>query len=280
MTEQTPTGEIAGLTPLDAAHAAVDADPGNEAALLRFYDRLADGELYLLLEREAAGDKLDPKVFELESGPVVLVFDQEERLSDFTGGIAPWAALPGRVIAGLLRGQGIGLGVNLGIAPSAMLLPPEAMDWLSEALEPEPEAALGRPARFFAPAVPDSLGLALQDKFASARGLASSALLSGVEYEDGRRGHMLVFTDAKPEAEAALARAVQEALVFSGLDAAALDVAFLASGDRALAPLAATALRFALPEATPAPAPQALTEEKRSPTGPGLDPEKPPKLRW
>lgn len=259
---------------LDEAHAALSADPGNEAALLRFYDRLADGELYLLLEREAAGDTLDPKVFDLESGPVVLVFDREERLAEFTGGIAPWAALPGRVIAGLLRGQGIGLGVNLGVAPSEMLLPPEAMDWLSEALDPAPEEALGRPARFFAPAVPADLGRALEDKFASARGLAQAALLTGVEYDDGRRGHLLAFIGAKPEAEAALARAVQEALIFSGLDAAALDVAFFGPDDKALAAIAPGAQHFDLPE------PEApVAEERPVPAGPGMNPEKPPYLR-
>ena len=38
-------------TLLDAAHAAVSADPENEALRLRFFERLADGEMVLLLER-------------------------------------------------------------------------------------------------------------------------------------------------------------------------------------------------------------------------------------
>ena len=120
--------EIATL--LDAAHAAVSAEPENEALRLRFFERLADGELVLLLEREAVGERLEPKLFELEDGPVILVFDREERLAEFSGGIAPDAALPGRVVAAMLKGQGIGLGVNLGVAPSSMLLSPEAVDWL------------------------------------------------------------------------------------------------------------------------------------------------------
>ena len=84
------------VTLLDAAHAAVSADPENEALRLRFFERLADGELVLLLEREAVGDSFEPRIFDLEDGPVVLVFDREERLASFTGGIAPYAALPGR----------------------------------------------------------------------------------------------------------------------------------------------------------------------------------------
>ncbi|OYX22830.1 MAG: hypothetical protein B7Z10_12455, partial [Rhodobacterales bacterium 32-66-7] len=111
------------VTFLDAAHAAVTADPENEALRLRFFERLADGEMVILLEREAEGQKLEPRVFDLEDGPVVLIFDREERLAAFSGGIAPYAALPGRVIAGMLKGQGIGLGVNLGVASSSMLLP-------------------------------------------------------------------------------------------------------------------------------------------------------------
>ena len=35
--------------------------------------------------------------------PVVLVFDREERLAEFSGGIAPYAALPGRVVAAMQR---------------------------------------------------------------------------------------------------------------------------------------------------------------------------------
>lgn len=41
------------VTLLDAAHAAVAADPENETLRLRFFERLADGEMVILLEREA-----------------------------------------------------------------------------------------------------------------------------------------------------------------------------------------------------------------------------------
>ena len=47
---------------LDAAHAAVHADPENEALRLRFFERLADGEMILLLEREVAGEAVEPRV--------------------------------------------------------------------------------------------------------------------------------------------------------------------------------------------------------------------------
>ncbi len=258
------------VTLLDAAHAAVSADPGNEALRLRFFERLADGEMVLMLDREAVGESLEPRIFDLEDGPVVLVFDREERLAAFSGGIAPYAALPGRVIAGLLKGQGIGMGVNLGVAPSSMLLPPEAMDWLAETLEAAPEEAEGLPESFYPPAVPEAVIAALDAKLARAGGLATAAILAGVTYRGGRRGHILAFLDAAAGAEAALARAIGEALVFSGVEAGELDVTFLSATDPAAEALARVALRFDLPE----PQSQGL-----APAAPGMDPSRPPKLR-
>ncbi|MCU0900145.1 MAG: SseB family protein [Cypionkella sp.] len=260
--------EITSL--LDAAHAAVHADPENEALRLRFFERLADGEMFLLLEREARGDTLDPKVFDLEDGRFVLVFDREERLAAFTGGIAPYAALPGRVIAGLLKGQGIGLGVNLGVAPSEMLLPPEAMDWLAETRDEGPEEVQALPEQFHPPkGLPDALIEGLDAKLARAAGLASGALLAAVTYRGGRRGHMLAFLDAASGAEPALARAASEALVFSGIEAGELDVAFLHSADPAMVAMARVALRFDLPEPEAPATPGAA---------PGMDPKRPPRL--
>lgn len=258
------------MTLLDAAHAAVSADPDNDALRLRFYERLADGEMILLLEREVEGDQVTPRVFDLEGGPVVLIFDREERLSAFSGGIAPYAALPGRVIAGMLKGQGIGLGVNLGVAPSSMLLPPEALDWLALALETGPVAAEGKPEAFHAPkGLPEALLTGLDAKLARAAGLASGVLLAGVSYAGGRRGHLLAFLDAAPGAEETLARAVSEALVFSGVEAGELDVAFLVTGGPVADAMARVALRFDLPE----------PEVPDGPAAPGMQPDKPPILR-
>lgn len=260
------------LTRLDAAHAATSVRPADDAARLRFYQCLADAELYLLLTDEAEGDTLSPRVFPLEDGPVVLAFDAEERLAGFTEGPAPYAALPGRIIAAQLAGQGIGLGLNLGVAPSSMILPPEAMDWLVSTLAAGPQATTARPRNFSAPrALPDALMSALDDKLARAGGLASHALLAAVEYSDNRHGHMLAFIDARTGAEEPLARAAAEALTFSGIEAGEMDVTFLASGDAATAALARVARRYDLP------APQ--MPEPQQPAAPGMDPDRPPRLR-
>jgi hypothetical protein len=66
-----------------------------------------------------------------------------------------------------------------------------------------------------------------------------------------------------------LARAMNEALVFSGIEAGELDVVFLASGDTAAKAMARVGLRFDLP----------VPEAPVAPDAPGMDPSRPPKLR-
>ena len=84
------------MTDLDIAHAAMDADPENDAKRLQFYERLADTELFMLLGAEAEGDKVEPELFEIEDQNFVLIFDREERLAQFVGREAPYAGLSGR----------------------------------------------------------------------------------------------------------------------------------------------------------------------------------------
>lgn len=260
------------MTPIDAAHAAMEADPDADAPRLAFYQRLAETELFLILDREAAGEVAEPRVLQLSTGPVVTAFDTEERLAGFAGAEAAYLALPGRQLVRMLAGQGAALGLNLGVAPSAFLMPPEAVDWLADLLSEAPREVGGRVREVTAPhALPEALLTALDRKLARAGGLAACAYLAGVVHDDGRRGHLLALIDAEEGARAALAAEIGEALVFSGLDAAELDVAFFAASDPVSARLAKVGLRFDLPEpaATPVPVP----------TAPGMDPARPPKLR-
>lgn len=257
-------------TALDLAHAAMTDTPTDDAARLRFYERLADSELFLLLAREPEGDNVEPETFEVADASFVLVFDREDRLAQFTGRISPYAALSGRVIAGMLAGQGIGLAVNPEVAPSSILIPPQAVDWLADTLAQGPAEAEAKPAEILPPAgLPEILLNALDAKLATTGGLARIAYLAGVVYDDGTRGHLLGLVDALPGAEPALAGAVNEALTFSGIEAGALDVAFFAATDPLSAALARHGLRFDLP--------QAPTPEARP--APGSDPAKPPILR-
>jgi len=262
-------------TALDEAHAAMAA--GGEAEARQFYRLLADIPLFLLLEHEAEGERINPRVFDLEAGPVLLAYDREERLAVLSQGAAlPYAALPGRIIAQHLAGQGVSLGLNFGSgAPSEVMLPPEALRWLAEILETEPQEVEARPEAFVPPqGLPPALEEALRFTLDGAAGLARAALLAGVRYEGGRRGHVLALLDVPEPAEDPLARAVAEAMAFSGLEAGEIDVTFLASDDPAVAVLARVAQIFEVPE------PPATPErETFAPAAPGTDPDRPPRLK-
>lgn len=258
------------MTDLDTAHAAMETAPDDDAARLRFYERLADTELFILLGAEAEGDQITPELFEIEDQRFTLVFDREERLSQFVGRAAPYASLAGRGLARMLTGQGIGLALNLDVAPSAMLIPAEAVDWLVQTLAHAPDETEARIIEINSPAgLPEVVVTGLDRKLAIAGGLAKYAYLAAATYEGGASGHVLAFVDAVPGAEQALATAASEALTFSGIEAGVMDVMFVRNSDPLAGHLAKVGLRFDLPE----------PEAPHTPGAPGMDPTKPPKLR-
>lgn len=255
------------MTELDRLHDAMLA--GGDAEGRAFYRALADAELFVLLQDEPLGTALTPRVFDLAEGAVLLAFDSEERLAGFADHAVPYAALPGRVIAAQMVGQGLSLGLNLGSgAGSEVILPPEALLWLMQMLDQAPPEALqARIASFMAPDVPQSVLAAL----VPALGGVVQAHLAGVRYQDGRLGQMLALIGVSPGAEARTARAVTEALAFSGIEAGVLDVVFLTEGDAVLAALAGRSLVIHAPAPTPV--------EPHRPAAPGSDPLRPPILR-
>jgi hypothetical protein len=260
------------VTLLDAAHAAMEAAPADDAARLAFYERLGDGELFLLLEAEAEGETITPQTFDIGSGEIVLVFDRQERLTAFTGEATPYAALSGRVIAQLLAGQGLGLGLNLEVAPSSFLMDADGVRWLAQTLGQAPDEVEAKIDEVSAPlGLPETLITAIDTKLATATGLALSAYLVGVKYSGGANGHMLGFVGALPDAQGALAQAASEALTFSGIEAGAMDVGFFDANDPITPRLARVGLRFDLPQ-------PADVQQLQFPA-PGSDPEKPPVLK-
>lgn len=258
-------------TVLDTAHDALQT--GGEAEARQFYRLLADAPLCLLLMKDPEGEALEPQVFELSDGPVILAFDSEDRLAAFQDGPVPYASLPGRIIAAQMAGQGLWLGLNLGTgAASETLLPPEAMDHLLTLLDVSPEETEARAESFVAPVMPKALDAALRFAMAGVAGLAAAAVLVGVVYEGRGRGHVLALVGTTPEARPALARAMAEALSFAGLEAATLDVTFLEPDSAVLGQMLRVGQVYEVPEpmaAQPAPIPAA----------PGSDPSKPPRLR-
>ena len=257
------------LTPLDEAHGAMMAAEEDDAARLRFYERIADVELFMLLEAEPAEDQVNPVLLE---GGYVVVFDRAARLASYVGEPAPYVALSGRAIAGMLEGQDLGMAVNIGVAPSEILLPAGALAWLRDTLAQEAAEVEARIERVLPPkGLPETLIAAIDAKLATATGMAAGAFLVAVEYTGGGRGHLLAFVGAIPRAQDALVRAASEALTFSGIEAGAMDVGFFAPDDPTVEKFAKVGLRFDLPQG------EGLQHTPRM--APGSDPSKPPILK-
>lgn len=263
-------------TPLETAMERMQAAPDDTARRLQFHAELLDTELFVLLADEATGASLRPRVFEFETGRAVLVFDSESRLADFAGEVAAYAALPGRVLVTMLAQADDAL--SLLVSPDsdhAELLPPEALVWLARTLNDTRTSEGEAAAESFAPiTMPEPvlalLVPALERRLRHTPGL-DGAVLAGVRWQGGGAGHVLALGGVAEVARAPLARAVAEALELSGIEAGALDVIF----PRPDAMARLTTIGLAL---SPAPWAPPVTNDT-PPTAPGMDPERPPKLR-
>ena len=259
-------------TPLDKAFAAMQDTTHEETRRLQFFECVADAELYLLLKTEPDGDDISPEVFAPDGLEIVLAFDTEDRLTSFTGVPSPYVALSGRSLVSMLRGKGLGIGLNLGVAKSEYLLEPNVLEWLGETLDKKPDEMEARPIAFHMPTnIPEILLESLAVKLANANRIVDQVLLTGVTYEGGKKGHLLAFIEAKKGAQPALAKAVNEALTFSGLEAGILDVVFLNADE----PAALAIIRYGVELELPKLPENDLVLQKP----PGSDPDVPPKLK-
>lgn len=252
---------------------ALKMQSGQEDAALRFYQSLADTDLILLLDGSQA---LRPKVFDLSDGPMILAYDLEERLSS-THGAAGYAALPGRVLAQQMLGQGLSLGLNLGSdAPSEMVLPPDALRWLCDMLDRQVAVAETQAIGFVASRSRQTLRDSLEFALAGAGGLILAAGQVAVTARDGTGAlvaqEIVVIFGAPEAAEEPLARAVSEAASFAGLAADAVAVQFLPEVGAMPGGMAGVIRMLDLPKAQEPP-------NQTPGMAPGLDPERPPRLR-
>lgn len=222
------------MSPLDAAHAEMQAAPDREGARLAFWHAVAATELHV------PGDAA-PRVFPTSDGPLILAFDDEARLADFLGpGPVERLSLAGRALAGALAGQGVGVVLNPG-APSETLIDAATLDWLAGLTAGGPEEGS---TRILSPRPPGAAAAGLlptlDAAFRRMSGLAAEALL----LRDGTR-HVLAVIDAAEGAEGAIAASLAEAVRFADAEAT-VDVVFL---DAARArPLREVALAISLPE--------------------------------
>ncbi|CAM3101966.1 SseB family protein [Paracoccus nototheniae] len=196
-----------------------DADAPQRARML---SRLADTQLSVALLREPVHDEVELQIFDLDGVRTALACDAEDRLADFFGKPVAYAALPGRILAGLLKSDGAGLLVNPG-HPSEMLLDATMLDWLTGALQAAPEAdeahlQLSAPDRDVA----DALAAPLAERLADLRGMVAGAALVGVQ----GAGHAVMIAGAPVDRQPAIAKALSEALAFLPAQPGGVDITF------------------------------------------------------
>lgn len=256
-------------TLLETAARLMAQDP--EVGRLQFFRTLADANLMLLLETDAQGETLTPRIFDLPEGRVVLAFEREEDLASLgvgpDSGPLPYAELPGRVLAQLLAPEGLGLGLNLGSGlQSEQLFPAAAMVWLTDQLAGSLSTERGGFADLTAPDAQASAALAqiLAQAPAGWGGQADQARL----YAKGD-GLALILSGAPEAGQQALAQSLAEALRFADLGGRVVDIAFAESNAW---PKGGTLFDWPARHA-----PVAAASPVRA--GPGTDPEKPPILK-
>jgi type III secretion system (T3SS) SseB-like protein len=267
--------DMQDLTPLDLAHRKMMRNEDDDTARLQFYQRLAECELFMLLEDEPEKDVVNPLVFPVKGDAFVLVFDREARLAEFAQATAPFAAMSGHKFVEMLCKDGpsqFGLGVNLAVASSSILIPASGVDWLATMLKQDLVETSQKVQDFLPPhdLAPDFVS-SIDRKLATATGLATRAYLLGLRFEDGTIGNMLAFVGAIPEAKGALQQAIGDVVRFADFSGR-FDVGFFASDAPEVEVFQRVGLGFEVPKII-------APSEAVPNSGPGMDPDRPPKLR-
>jgi hypothetical protein len=256
------------MTPLDRAHAAAEAPGAAPDARTRFYALLLESTLLLPVDPTPPDAPLQPMVFPLDDGPVALAFDDDARMAGFFGGPTEYVALPGRALAAALAEAGLGLGLNLGEAPSATLLDAAAVRWLAaeagggvDTADLSGALTLGPPSG----ATPGLLA-ALAERVAAFPGLIAEARLArlGPGGAPGRLTLLILPAPAARRAAEGLAAALGRAAAPHAPSGEEVAVGVLAEGHPLLGPARRLGADLAPPPA-PAPAAEAPPAPPRPP---------------
>ena len=264
-------------TPLDRAWETANSALAGDAEMARFYDIFAATELFLLIDPDTLTDGAAPKplTFPVEGAETALIFDTEARLAGFMEDGAAHLTMSGRAVIAMFKGTGAQLGLNLGDAPSATILPSEAISWAAEALaQPIETTEIGDAVLTVPRAVMPDLLQALDGKLAGMGTVVSEAWLCGLGASAGRgkpQPMVLCVCLRERQAEQSVVSALAETARFTGGDASAFDIAVLPADDAKMNAARKVGLGFE---------PQNPEETMRAePAAPGMDPDKPPKLR-
>jgi hypothetical protein len=244
-------------TPLDRAHDAAHQHGADDAAMARFYALLVETPLMVPVHPVAEDSPISPQVFDLSTGPVALAFDADERMTAFFEGPVEYVALTGRSLVEALAGQGLGLALNLGEAPSATLLDAETIRWVAAEMGGEVDAMdLGGALTLSPPGnAPHSLLAALAERVAQMPGLVQEAWLVTLtpETAEARLALLLLPGTAARRAVPGVVTALSRAAAVHGSEAGSVAVGVLDEVHPLLAPARRTGLALHPPPDQTAP---------------------------
>ena len=211
---------------------------GGEPELWQFYESLAEARIFVLLDPDAGADATEPKVFALKGTSYLLAFEAPEQADDLTGDHTQTSQAMGMDIIKLLRGRGIGLGLNLSGTNSATLISSDTIDMICAYFDGQagddlvPDADTGQFKALLSPKnFPDTLQNAISERLSALASRFSKALLLKAEYDGAQTGFLLAFSGADEADRSALVTVVEAAVREVGRSDFALDVAFLSDGD-------------------------------------------------
>lgn len=250
-------------------HKLDEFDPEHET--MAYYHALLDQVLCVLLQGDPEAGDPALQVFDTSQGQFSVAFDSELRLAEFAGDSAFFVEMSGRALVQSLRDMGLGLGVNLDVAPSSALLPADVIAWLADQADAAPDESHARPVDFAALPTPrwcDALIARLQPLDVTKALWIATGL-----YEDGAARSCLIYPALPSQITPSVAKLSYDVARFAAQegDADDLEVIFLPHGDPLWLRLVQVGLKIDVPKPTP--------QEIVQPLGPGLDPTKPPILR-
>ncbi|MEM7547115.1 MAG: hypothetical protein AAF367_16420 [Pseudomonadota bacterium] len=261
------------MTPLDHAWTATEAPGAGDAEMAKYYDVFAAAELHLLIDAASLSGTgtPQPQLFPVDDIDTALVFDTEDRLAAFTEDGAAHLTLSGRAVIAMFAGRNVQVGVNLGDAPSATILPAAALDWAAAALRQPIEAEEGSEMALTVPRMitPDLISR-IDTKISGMGASVGEAWLCGLG--SGRTASLILCVALRAEeAEQSVVAALAETARFAGGEKAAFDIAVTMGGDARLELARKVGIGFE--PANPA------EISRAQPVAPGMDNSKPPRLR-
>lgn len=254
-------------TRLDVVYQRMQSSPESETAGLRFYEAFCDANLCVLINADTS-----MQVFETSQGKIVLAFDTDERVAEFISEATEFIKIAGRDLVMQLLASETGIGLNLNVAPTSQILSPDILTWLSEFLAESSSFSIDQVVAISPPDQwLDDHKTAISTQLEKYAGMIASAYFCSVTYSDNTVADAVFIVDCDPTTEAVLFTALVESQKFLDKNTAEIAIKFISPDNQEFPEICRVGEEIVISKLT--------VIHTSAPTAPGMDPDKPPKLR-